>query len=222
MVYTYFPYLASIHINQDSSKLVQPNVSKVSRRMREESLNVFYGRNKFVLDLRGWKHESYPRRWTPFDVFGHWIMAIGDENAARIRHVTFFSHNFRVNIRISNEAPPSIALQLRTNPAKTEVADSVPSWYTFEVAAKRAEEGLRAIIDEISAKLDERPLTSDDFLLISTAIDDIQPFLCRQLTLGYQGAALLEENVSPGTWPNVTSHKQKCDYCGYHRWRTCE
>src|SRR6201996_660435 len=105
MIYAYFPYLASIHINQDPSKLVQPNVSKVCRRMREESLNVFYGRNKFVLDLRGWKHGSYPRRWTPFEVFDHWMTAIGDANAARIRSLTFFSHNFRVTVRISNEVP---------------------------------------------------------------------------------------------------------------------
>jgi hypothetical protein len=218
MIYAYFPYLASIHINQDPSKLVQPNVSKVSRRMREESLNVFYGRNKFFLDLRGWKHGSYPRRWTPFDVFRHWITAIGDANAARIRSLTFFSHNFRVTVRISNEVPPTIAVRLRTNMGKTEIADHVPSWYTFDVAAERAERGLGEIIDNIHTRLQNTGLTSSDFLAISRGVDNIQPFLCRRMTLGYQGAALLNKESRVHEWPDINAHKDKCDDCGYHRY----
>jgi hypothetical protein len=218
MIYAYFPYLASIHINQDPSKLVQPNVSKVCRRMREESLNVFYGRNKFVLDLRGWKHGSYPRRWTPFEVFGHWITTIGDQNARRIRNLTFFSHNFRLNVRVSNEVPPSIALRLRTNPARTEVADYVPSWYTFEVAAERAEKGLKEIVGRLLAKSQKTALTSSDFLAISTGVDDVQPFLCRRMSLGYQGTALLDDDMPMDAWPDTTAHTDKCDDCGYHRY----
>ena len=128
MIYAYFPYQASIHINQDPIKLLQPNISEVSRLGREESLNVFYGRNKFVLDLRGWKDSSYPRRWSPFDIFNHWITAIGDENTARLRHLTFISHDFRVVIKISNDVRPSFGLKVRTNTAKAEVADQIPKW----------------------------------------------------------------------------------------------
>ena len=42
MIYAYFPYLASIHINQDPSKVLQPAISRVCRRLRKESLDVFY------------------------------------------------------------------------------------------------------------------------------------------------------------------------------------
>lgn len=216
MIYAYFPYLASIHINQDPSKLVQPNMSMANKLMREEALNVFYGRNKFVLDLRGWKHQAYPKLWTPFEVFSHWITAIGDANAARIRNLTFFSHNFRVNVKISNEVPQTIALKLRTNPGKTEVADSVPSWYTFELAAERCEKGLREIIDSIQADCGKRSLTAADFLRISSGVDSIQPFLCRRMTLGYHGAALLRP-APTDLWPSTRIHKDKCDDCGYYR-----
>jgi hypothetical protein len=222
MIYAYFPYLAAIHINQDPAKLMQPNVTKVNRQMREEALNVFYGRNKFVLDVRGWKHDSYPRRWTPFEVFIHWIMAIGDENTARIRNLTFISHSFRVNVQISNEFPQSIAVRLRTNPDKTEVADSVPSWYTFEVAAERAEKGLREIIENICANSGRKALDSRDFSRIAMGVDMIQPFLCRRMTLGYQGAALLKDDVPPDQWPSTSKHKDKCDGCGYHRYTRTE
>ena len=222
MVYAYFPYLAAIHINQDPSKLVQPNASKVNRQMREEALNVFYGRNKFVLDIRGWKHDSYPRQWTPFEVFEHWIMAIDNENATRIRNLTFVSHSFRVNVKISNELPQSIAVIMRTNPDKTEVADSVPPCYTFEVAAKRAEKGLRHIIENVHADSGRKALHSSDFLEIAMAVEKIQPFLCRRMTLGYQGAALLKDDDSPDRWPSTSKHKDKCDGCRYHRYTRAE
>lgn len=218
MIYAYFPYLASIHINQDPSKLLQPNVSEVSRWMREESLTVFYGRNNFFLDLRGWKHASYPPRWTPFDVFEHWITAIGDANAARIRSLTFFSHNFRVNVRVSNEVPPTIAVRLRTNEGKAETADNVPSWYTFDLAAARAEQGLQAIVNNIPTRLRDKGLTSSDFLTISRGVDNIQPFLCRRMTLGYQGTVLLVKELPVDEWPDTKAHKDKCDDCGYHRY----
>ena len=217
IVYAHFPYLASIHINQDPSILVQPNVSKVCRRLRGESLNVFYGRNKFVLDLRGWKHGSYPLRWTPFEVFKHWITTIGDHNARRIRNLTFFSHNFRLNVRVSNDVTPSMTLRLRTNPGSSEVVDYVPSWYTFAVAAQRVEKGLREIVGRILAKSQKNGLTSSDFLAISKGVEDIQPFLCRRMSLGYQGTALLDDDMPMSAWPDTAAHRDKCDDCGYHR-----
>lgn len=218
MIYAYFPYLASIHINQDPSKVVQPNISKASRQMRKESLDVFYGRNKFFLDLRGWKDSSYPRKWTPRMIFEHWVAAIGDENAARLRSLSFFSHNFRANIRISPERPPTLALIFRTNPMKADVAEGTPNWYTFAVAAQRVEKGLQRVIDEVQAKVLKRPLNVCDVSMIASTVDAVQPFLCTRMTLGQQGARLLKDDLEIKDWPSTLAHLDKCDDCGYHRY----
>ena len=219
MIYAYFPYLASIHINQDPSIVTQPNVSKVCRRMRKESLDVFYGRNKFFLDLRGWKHASYPRSWTPRIIFEQWVTAIGEQNAARLKSLSFFSHNFRVNVRVSNEKPPSLLLRFRTSRIKAEIAEGVPSWYTFDVAAQRAESGLRRVLDDIQeSHAQRRGLNVDDTLKICSAVDKIQPFLCRRVNLGWQGTVLLKDDLGMDQWPDTNAHLDKCDDCGYHRY----
>lgn len=217
MIYAYFPYLAAIHINQDPALVLQPNVSKVNHRMREESLDVFYGRNKFILDLRGWKHGSYPRTWTPFEVFEHWMTGIGDHNAAKIRSLMFVSHNFRLIVKVSHEVPPTVVLRLRTNAGKTELAEHIPFWYTFEMAAERAEKGLQEVLENIQAEPKKHALTVNDFLAIAEAVDDIQPFLCRRMTLGYQGTALLDDDMPMDAWPDSTAHKERCSDCGYWR-----
>lgn len=217
MIYAYFPYLASIHVNQDPEKVLQPSISKVCHRIRKESLDVFYGRNKFFLDLRGWKHASYPRKWTPQMVLERWINAIGDENAARIRSLSFFSYSFRLNVKISNDTPPTLTLRFRTTPTRVEVAEFVPSWYTFDVAAARAEKGLKQMLQDIETKTQERPLNVDDFITISRAVENVQPFLCKRMSLGYKGAVLLKDDMSVEEWPNAETHLEKCDECGYHR-----
>lgn len=218
MVYAYFPYLASIHINQDPSIVVQPALSQACRRMRKESLDVFYGKNNFFLDLRGWKSSSYPRKWTPRMIFENWVTAIGNDNAARLRNLSFFSHNFRVNVRVSNERPPTLLLKFRTNLTKAEVAEGVPSSYTFAIAARRAESGLQRLLEGMQANTSKRGLSVENIKTICWAVDMIQPFLCRRINLGYQGAVLLEDDVPIYQWPRISAHLDKCDDCGYHRY----
>lgn len=213
MIYARFPGLASIHINQDPSKgALQPSLSQVCWRMRKESLDVFYGKNNFFLDLRGWKGSIYPRKWTPKTIFEQWITAIGNDNAARLRNLKFYSHNFSVNMRISNEKPPTLLLKFRTFLSKAEVAEGVPSSYNFASAARRAEDGLRRLLDEIQRKTSaHRGLSVDDFKTIYWAVDKIQPFLCRRISLGYQGAILAEDDVPIAKWPRTLKHLDKCD-----------
>ena len=219
MIYAYFPYLASIHINQDPAKVLQPNISRVCRRIRKESLDVFYARNNFFLDLRGWKHASYPRRWTPQMVLERWIRAVGNDNVARIRSLSFFSYSFRLNVRISNDSPPTLTLRFRTTPTNTEVAEFVPSWYTFDVAAARCEKGMRRLLQDIEAeaKSQNRALNVDDFITISESVENTQPFLCKRMSLGYKGAVLLKDGIAVDEWPDTEAHLDKCDECGYHR-----
>ena len=218
MIYAYFPYLAYIHINQDPTKVAQPNISKICRRMRRECLDVFYGRNKFFLDIRGWKDASYPREWTPSIIFQRWITAIGDENAARLRSLSFFSHNhFSVNVKISKEAPLALALRFRTDATKAEVAEGAPPGYNSDIAAERAEKAFRHVLDDIEEKNHVGPITVDDIMTICNTVDTIQPFLCRRMNLGFQGALLLKDDPDMSRWPDTEAHLDKCDDCGYHR-----
>ena len=145
------------------------------------------------------------------------MTAIGDDNAARIRSLSFFSHNFRLNVKISKDNPPSLSLKFRTTPTKVEIAEFVPSWYTFNVAAERAENGLKRLLEGVQEKSRRRPVNVNDFLAISATVGRIQPFLCRRMNLGYQGAVLLKEGLSVDEWPDTDAHLDKCDDCGYHR-----
>ena len=217
-IYAQFPYLASIHINQDPTKgLLQPNISKVCRRMRNESLDIFYSRNKFFLDLRGWKGASYPRKWTPLDIFERWITAIGDTNAKSIRSVSFFSHNFSANIKVSPEKPPTLSLRFRTNTTNAELAEGVPVTYSFDIAARRAETSLRFLLEDLQQQLRDRSLNVGDIKMLCSAVNGVQPFLCRRMNLGYLGAVLLNDRPTLQEWPRTHAHLNKCDDCGYHR-----
>jgi len=182
--------------------------------MRKECLDVFYGKNRFLLDLRGWKHDNYPKRWTPLMIFEHWINAIGDENAGRLRSLSFVSHNFTVLIKTSNETP-QVSLKFRSMVSGLELAENVPTNYTSKLAAKRAEEGLRSVLDELEAGRDGQSLTAGDIIRICRMVEAIQPFLCKRSNLGYQGAILPSGNVDE--WPDTATHLNKCDDCGYHR-----
>lgn len=217
LIYAYFPYLAAVHINQDPSKVLQPNISKICRQMRKEALEVFYSRNNFFLDLRGWKAASYPRLWTPRKIFEEWVTAIGDENAAHLRNISFFSHTFRINVKISPEKPHSLALKFRTPETKADVAEGAPRSYTFSIAAKHAENGLRRVLDNIEVNACDREISAKDIQSICDAVDTIQPFLCKRMTLGYQGAYLHYDQPIE-EWPSTEMHRQKCDDCGYHRY----
>ncbi|KAK6389706.1 hypothetical protein LTR65_006188 [Meristemomyces frigidus] len=226
MIYIYWPKIAWIDVTQSfpqnniivdrehDKSVLQPNISRVSRRMRKECLDVFYGKNKFLLDLRGWKHDHYPKRWTPLMIFEHWFDAIGDESAGRLRSLSFMSHNFSAHVRMSNEAP-QLSLKFRPGPSKPELAENVPLNYTFSLAAKRAEEGLRSVLDDIQARTQGQPLRVDDIKRICRVVDSIQPYLCKRSALGYQGAIMPSSDITQ--WSDTAAHLNKCDDCGYHR-----
>lgn len=212
MIYARFPGLASIHINQDPCKgALQPPLSQVSTRMRQECLDVFYGRNNFFLDLRGWKSTVFPKKWTPGTIFERWITTIGEENVARLRSLKFYSHNFSVNVRLSNESPPTLTMKFRTFISKAEVGEGVSSSYDFATAARRAEYGLRRLLNWIQKKTKKRGLSIHDLKTIFWAVDMAQPFLCRRISLGYQGAVLRHDDVPVSQWPSVADHLDKCD-----------
>jgi hypothetical protein len=202
---------------ENDKSVAQPNYSKVCRRMRSESLDIFYGRNKFLLDLRPpWKHVDYPRRWTPVMIFEHWIDAIGDASAARLRSLSFWSYNFAAHIKISNDLSPKISLKFRPASIRMELAENVPCSYTFQVAVKRAERGLRGVLDEIEALRVGQRLTARDLKRIAKMVESCQPFLCSRANLGGHGAIL--PSVDAANWPRPLVHLDKCDDCGYHRY----
>lgn len=92
MIYAHFPHKAWISINHTPTEVQQPTIAHVSRQVRREALAVFYSRNHFVLDLRGWKDAAYPKLWTPVDIFESWIYAIGDANAEYLRSLMIFAY----------------------------------------------------------------------------------------------------------------------------------
>lgn len=196
--------------------VAQPNISKVCRRTRRECLEVFYGKNKFLIDLRGWKHADYPREWTPGIIFERWIDGIGDINAARLRILSFWSHNFAVHIRV--ECEPRLRLTMKFRPlllSPPEVVEGLPAGYDYDVACAHAAAGLRAVLDEIETACADRGLGVEDVKKIGSMIEFLQPFLCKRSHLGYRGAVLPSEHVSQ--WPSPQAHLNACDDCGYHR-----
>ncbi|KAK0935730.1 hypothetical protein LTR48_001156 [Friedmanniomyces endolithicus] len=162
MIYARLPGVAWVDItqahprvgrsNRQNDKSVnQPTASKVCRHMRQECLDVFYGKNNFLLDLRGWQHRSYPRKWTPPVIFERWISSIGNENAGRLRSLSFMSHNFSVHIAVSKQAP-NLALKFHSKSEGKYSFENAPLGYTFEIAASRAEQGLRSKLDQMMAE----------------------------------------------------------------------
>lgn len=132
MIYIYWPKLAWIDVAQTypvktniipDQSVNQPVTSKVCRRMRMECLDDFYGKNKFLMDLRGWKHSAYPKPWTPLMIYEKWIQAIGDDNAARMRALMFWSHNYSVYLTVEIEKP-RLRLKFRTSSSNNvDIAD---------------------------------------------------------------------------------------------------
>ncbi|RMZ14675.1 hypothetical protein D0862_01938 [Hortaea werneckii] len=227
IIYTHWPKTAWIDVTQSypdntqtvnrehDKSVLQPNISRVSHRMREESLAVFYGKNKFLIDLRGWKHTEYPEDWTALTIVTRWLHAIGDENAARLRHLSFVSHSFSLHIAISYEDEnPKIAMKLRPFDGQPKLAKNVPSGYSMEVAHGFAAQGMRWMLDEIeySRRAGARRLTAADVVEICRGVERIRPFLCTRRSLGYRRAVL--PSGDPGMWPPATSHLKKCHVCG--------
>lgn len=216
MVYAHFPGVAVIHINQDPSAVLQPAISRTCRLIREEALNVFYSRKRFFLDLRGWKSSVYPRSWTPRRIFNEWVKAIGNSNATRIKHLSFFSHNFTANIQISTQKPPTLLLKFRTLSHSKEVAEGLPAAYNFSVAARRAEKGLRLLLDKIEPQLVRNGgMNVADMKKICRAIELIQPFLCTRPSLGWRATTIPKDDMRMEEWPCARSHLRNCGECGY-------
>ncbi|RMZ15824.1 hypothetical protein D0860_01387 [Hortaea werneckii] len=230
IIYTYWPKTAWIDVTQSyprntqtinrehDKSVLQPNISRVSRRMRQESLDVFYGKNKFLIDLRGWKHPEYPKDWTPLTIVTKWIQAIGDENAARLRKLSFVTHSFSLHISISYEDEnPKIAVKLRPFDEKPKLAKNAPSGYSIGLAHSYAGQGMRRMLDAIESSHSRAVagagrLTAADVLEICRSVERIRPFLCTRRSLGFRKAVL--SSGDPGTWPTAKAHLKKCHVCG--------
>ncbi|KAK1075518.1 hypothetical protein LTR33_009513 [Friedmanniomyces endolithicus] len=223
MVYARLPGVAWIDItqappsvgrsNRQNDKSVnQPTASKVCRRMRQECLDVFYGKTNFLLDLRGWQHRSYPRKWTPPVIFERWISSIGNENAGRLRSPSFMSHNFSVHIAVSKQAP-NLALKFHSKSEGKYSFENAPLGYAFEIAASRAEQGLRSKLDQMMAERVGRPLRVVDLNEIGRFVTMLRPFLCTFNWQGVYGAVLRSDRIEE--WPVPDWHIKHCDTCRY-------
>lgn len=113
----------------------------------------------------------------------------------------------------------TIEWNLRTNLTDIEAAERVLSEYSFVVATQRAKSALAILIHLIEkrARDQDRRLTAQDIIDLCSAVSGIQPFLCTRVGLGYQGAVLEREEMSVIEWPDLRSHLEKCDDCGYLR-----
>lgn len=233
MVYLYFRPYSWIDISQMPSRIHQPSVAFVSKQVRKECLDVFYGKNRYVsrlcvrpladtddarfmLDLRGWKNSGYPKKWTPNDIFERWITAIGDDNAARLRSLTFYEHAFAVNFTITNVAP-RITAKLRQNrdssPNDT-MAEDAPAGYNFDTAIERARARLQFLIADLLQQHGDHPLTAQVIGRLLDIIEDFRPALCSRMGLGYKGATI---SACPQAEPEVSRHRHHCGECSYSR-----
>ncbi|KAK0274767.1 hypothetical protein LTR91_018630 [Friedmanniomyces endolithicus] len=191
--------------------------------MRKECLDVFYGKNNFLLDLRGWMDCSYPEKWTPLMIFERWIDAIGNENAGRLRSLNFMGHSFSVHIRVSKQAP-QLASKFHTMPSYEDWIEVAPPGYTFELAACRAEQGLRTTLDNIATERAGKPLRVDDINKVGRFVTMLRPFLCTRCD-HLNGAYLKSDRMEEFRVPKL--HIEMCGICAYtetalpHRLKLC-
>ncbi|TKA31613.1 hypothetical protein B0A50_01690 [Salinomyces thailandicus] len=141
-----------------------PSMSRVSQCFRNEILDVFYGTNKFLFDLRGDKHDDYPLYWTPPTIYENWVEAMGDENAARLRSLSFLSHNFSAHATFSyEEGSPKITLKFRDTGRKAPLSTfTIVSDYSRQLAYERSEQGLRSFLAGIEQAREGASLTVED------------------------------------------------------------
>ncbi|CAK4031789.1 Hypothetical predicted protein [Lecanosticta acicola] len=216
MVYLYFRGYSWIDITQMPDRIHQPSIAKVSRKVRKECLDVFYGKNRFMLDMRGWKNLAYPATWTPNHIFEHWIAAIGDVNAARLRNVSFYVHNFAVHFTISHQEPRISAKfrQTRTNTAYVDLAEEAPTSYSFELAIQRARARIEYAVMEMTEEVGDEPLTVKNIRNLCDIVESIKPALCTRMGVGWKGAIFPED---PSHGPHVERHREACAECAYFR-----
>ncbi|KAF2168633.1 hypothetical protein M409DRAFT_53272 [Zasmidium cellare ATCC 36951] len=220
LVYLYFRSYSWIDITQMPDRIQQPSISKVSKRVRKESLDVFYGKNRFMLDMRGWKNGAWPKSWTPVDIFTRWVKAIGDENAARLRHVSFYLQNFAVHYTISSgqdkDTPRIVAKfrQTRSNFESFDISERAPAGYTVKVAMKRAEQHLCYKAGALAKRVGDRNLGVKDVLELCKFVESLKPALCSAMGMGWKGA-FIEEDPSQSIFG--MPHMMACNECGYYR-----
>ncbi|UJO16907.1 uncharacterized protein CLAFUR5_04120 [Fulvia fulva] len=216
MVYLQFRPFAYFDITQQPKAIHQPSIAKVSRQVRAECLDIFYGDSKFMLDMRGWKHSAYPKSWTPNKIFDEWIMSLGDENTARLRNVWFYLNNSMVAFTIRNDKPRITFKfkQTRSGSSYAEIAEDAPSGHTFKIAMERARARLTYRVNEVMDAVKERPLTVTDYKGLCKLVEDIKPTLCTRIGIGWKGAVL---DKDPSVHTNVNIHRKQCTECGYYR-----
>ncbi|KAF7198520.1 hypothetical protein HII31_00259 [Pseudocercospora fuligena] len=71
--------IPSICHHRERTYAVQPAITKVNRQIRDESLSVFYGCNKFEVHV----HRC------DFDFFSEWMNTVGVSNRQRLRNIKF-------------------------------------------------------------------------------------------------------------------------------------
>ena len=225
MIYTLLPEVAQINITQhyphdfwvdrpNAKGVNQPAASQVCRLMRQECLDVFYGKTDFMLDLHSWPHIQFPATWNPLKIFEQWISGIGNENAGRLRSVTFMSHCFSVHLRWSKNAQH---LTLKFLPALLDAVDAETkegvNWgYTYELATSRAEQGLRSVMDRIISERAGTLLRVDNFKEVGRIVNKLPPFICRRHLVLF-GAFPQSDRVED--WPAQWFHLMKCRFCRY-------
>ncbi|KXT08800.1 hypothetical protein AC579_2554 [Pseudocercospora musae] len=190
-------------------KILQPGTSRVSRQMRKESLDAFYG-----------KGISYSKTWTPQTIFMKWIAAIGDENAGRIRRLRFYHHTFNLLIIITvGDEQPRISFRLRNNRPGTEVglAEDAPAGYSFSEALRRAERRIGVIVAQMNDQVGSGPLTVQTIAHLYAQIEMLKPSLCSRTGVGWKGAVYNEYEL--GEVKNFRQHQDSCSECAYYRSR---
>ncbi|EME46805.1 hypothetical protein DOTSEDRAFT_22836 [Dothistroma septosporum NZE10] len=216
MVYLHFRPFAYFDITQQPAAIHQPSIAKVSKRVRRECLDVFYGGSKFMLDMRGWKHSAYPKAWTPNKIFEEWVESIGDENTARLRNVWFYLNNSMIAFTIRSDKPRITFKfkQTRGGSAYAEIAEDAPTGHTFKTAMERARQRLEYRVQEMADRVEEQPLTVKNFQDLCVLVEDVKPTLCTRIGVGWKGAVLDED---PSVHTDVNFHRTSCTECGYYR-----
>ena len=73
--------------------LLQPELAKASKQVREETLRIFYGVNSFHLELSNFHVEYHPRTLKPLNRSPtDWWRAMGDTNLRCIKSLTLVGH----------------------------------------------------------------------------------------------------------------------------------
>ena len=223
MIYLHIqPTTAWIDLSLQPTQLALPITSRICRRMRHESLDLFYSRNRFLLDLRGWKHRAYPETWTPVELFTRWVRAIGEPNAARLRTLIFYAQDFNAHVRIHGPRNEITLVKFRAGGKDychrpDEATAAEPTTSNGEVGdrmARQAAVALQRVLTAIQADRHTRPLNVEAATRICDTIDTIAPFLCKR---DLPCAALpFPQSEDVAEWPDTRAHRAKCIACGYH------